>query len=597
MAATEHPIAVTIADMETDMLNANLGKVKSYTNATKPTPAVFGVGPIWIDGIEYWSDGISFSIATPTTFIPSTGERSTEIQAEIDKLAAANGGSITFAAGNYLIASTLIIKQNVSLILQSGAEFYADTDITIVKIAFNGAKLSGGRIRSTLLSSIQPLILIQSDNSIPGFDRKVTTGIFNKTKVDKPFTSTGRVGTGIKLVADSTATASSYINYICIDAVISDMGNGLHLYCNELSGGLAFINGNLFYINYEDCINYIVLETAGTGIPAISANQFIGNNIQADAQSIKAIKCVASNYGTITRNIFSPFIVWDWNVAADPIAVSFPVGTVDNTIHSLDLTETLIDINRDDNTLSSPLIIRKNIDSVNSIVNLPTPSLYRGETIYLDDPNFRGTVISTGTRWTTLVGAELKSTLSSAQMLNIFDMVAGTFFQTPFTSTAGDLAFLSTDVDITLNQVNIANTFVDDDVVRITSTGAVMTGITADTDYFITASTSTSFKLSLTRGGAEIDLTAAGSGNLTVSPAFILDLSAGIMGGKFHFMNYLANKSVVLKIGAGRAFSINSVKQASNKQILMGRFSQFKLEFVENNNADFTLLQTPYSVV
>ena len=185
MAATEHPIAVTIADMETDMLNANLGKVKSYTNATKPTPAVFGVGPIWIDGIEYWSDGISFSIATPTTFIPSTGERSTEIQAEIDKLAAANGGSITFAAGNYLIASTLIIKQNVSLILQSGAEFYADTDITIVKIAFNGAKLSGGRIRSTLLSSIQPLILIQSDNSIPGFDRKVTTGIFNKTKVDK----------------------------------------------------------------------------------------------------------------------------------------------------------------------------------------------------------------------------------------------------------------------------------------------------------------------------------------------------------------------------------------------------------------------------
>ena len=152
-------------------------------------------------------------------------------------------------------------------------------------------------------------------------------------------------------------------------------------------------------------------------------------------------------------------------------------------------------------------------------------------------------------------------------------------------------------MDITLNQVNIANTFVDDDVVRITSTGAVMTGITADTDYFITASTSTSFKLSLTRGGAEIDLTAAGSGNLTVSPAFILDLSAGIMGGKFHFMNYLANKSVVLKIGAGRAFSINSVKQASNKQILMGRFSQFKLEFVENNNADFTLLQTPYSVV
>ncbi len=55
------------------------------------------------------------------------------------------------------------------------------------------------------------------------------------------------------------------------------------------------------------------------------------------------------------------------------------------------------------------------------------------------------------------------------------------------------------------------------DKVVITSSGSVPTGLTAGTMYYLRDVTSTSYKLSATRGGAAIDLTSAGTGTITAT--------------------------------------------------------------------------------
>ena len=40
-------------------------KILSYTSANIPSPVAFGIGPIWIDGAEFWSDGVNFVSVKP----------------------------------------------------------------------------------------------------------------------------------------------------------------------------------------------------------------------------------------------------------------------------------------------------------------------------------------------------------------------------------------------------------------------------------------------------------------------------------------------------------------------------------------------------
>lgn len=53
----------------------------------------------------------------------------------------------------------------------------------------------------------------------------------------------------------------------------------------------------------------------------------------------------------------------------------------------------------------------------------------------------------------------------------------------------------------------------DDDVVRLTNTGgALPAGLSADTDYYVISSSGATCELSLTSGGAAVDITGAGTG-------------------------------------------------------------------------------------
>lgn len=60
------------------------------------------------------------------------------------------------------------------------------------------------------------------------------------------------------------------------------------------------------------------------------------------------------------------------------------------------------------------------------------------------------------------------------------------------------------------------------DTISFSSTGAVPTGLTADTDYYVISATTDTFQLSLTAGGAAVTFTADGTGTITGNTSVIV---------------------------------------------------------------------------
>ena len=83
---------------------------------------------------------------------------------------------------------------------------------------------------------------------------------------------------------------------------------------------------------------------------------------------------------------------------------------------------------------------------------------------------------------------------------------------------------------------------VDSNIVHVASTATLPTGLSANTVYYVISSTSSTFKLSLTSGGAAIDLTTTGSGTHSVYDEFqvpdfrsVLPMGAGTGSLTFNF--------------------------------------------------------------
>jgi hypothetical protein len=75
----------------------------------------------------------------------------------------------------------------------------------------------------------------------------------------------------------------------------------------------------------------------------------------------------------------------------------------------------------------------------------------------------------------------------------------------------------TTDVDIATDTITVtAHGFSDGDTARLTTTGAVPTGLATATTYFVVGATLNTFQLAATYGGAAINLTDVGSGVGTI---------------------------------------------------------------------------------
>ena len=94
----------------------------------------------------------------------------------------------------------------------------------------------------------------------------------------------------------------------------------------------------------------------------------------------------------------------------------------------------------------------------------------------------------------------------------------------------GELLTNYTDVvpDSTTDFLNAtAHPFANNDAVRVRSTGTIPTGLSASTKYYVVNSATNQFKLSLTQGGAAVDITANGDGRIQVAKDWFKTVNNG----------------------------------------------------------------------
>lgn len=91
--------------------------------------------------------------------------------------------------------------------------------------------------------------------------------------------------------------------------------------------------------------------------------------------------------------------------------------------------------------------------------------------------------------------------------------------------TASDVGL----ADAGLDQISIvAHPFANDDIIQFTSTDTLPGGISANLDYVVANATANTFQLSLTVGGAIVDITSAGTGTIQVTPILVREFGTEV---------------------------------------------------------------------
>lgn len=142
-------------------------------------------------------------------------------------------------------------------------------------------------------------------------------------------------------------------------------------------------------------------------------------------------------------------------------------------------------------------------------VNLPRPPLAKVTGITYVDSNGATQTLSTSdyavdnkTEPGRIVPAYSESWPSPRTQRNAITITYVAGYATPFTADA------STNI-VTAS----GRTFADGDLVRLTNiSGALPTGLSANTDYYVRDASGSTFKLAATAGGSAIDITGAGTG-------------------------------------------------------------------------------------
>jgi hypothetical protein len=70
-------------------------------------------------------------------------------------------------------------------------------------------------------------------------------------------------------------------------------------------------------------------------------------------------------------------------------------------------------------------------------------------------------------------------------------------------------------VNTTSDYITATHSFVNGDIVQVGATTTIPTGLSANTNYYVINANTDAFQVSASRGGANVDITGAGSGTIT----------------------------------------------------------------------------------
>lgn len=190
------------------------------------------------------------------------------------------------------------------------------------------------------------------------------------------------------------------------------------------------------------------------------------------------------------------------------------------------------------------LVPRAPLQSVASITYVDTA----GDTQTLDAADYRVDTESEPARITPAYGLTWPATRCQTGAVTV-NFVAGHL--TPFTAVAG--------TDTLTAQ---GRTFTNGDVLRLkNSGGALPTGLTETTAYYVVNASGSTFKLSATEGGSAIDITDAGQGtHFASNPSSGLSEVEGLRSAiKLLVGHWHENREAVGQVGAEIAFAVESL--------------------------------------
>lgn len=519
------------------------------------------------------------------------------------------GSPIKVPDGTYYFDETIRIPRNIGLKLSHGTALRCNANINMIRIEDEGAFISGGTLLSTVDNYANAMVLFTNNSGEIGFDRKrKKTGLFN-IKLQRSFGGT-RSGIGIHILAAADNDDGSYPEYITFEDVnLADLDTAIRIECIENGTELSFANSNYFNnITMDDCITYIHMILSGDATPAIAGNTFSNIHIQADGQSLRAIKLESDtvpNAERLGRNMFTNVMVWDWYASAsanggDGYSIEFGEGVTKNSFVNIEgVVESEILGDTVGNRFIGTDFPKVQLRDFGSPADLPDPALNTGVMYYTETFPFLGIIYSNGTVWAPL-GQSSREFITEFNTNHTFlqgEIVPGIFYKNDTEYTADQFNFATTDIDTLTNEINVINTFAENDILKLTSSGTLPAPLATNTDYYTVNVTGTSFQVALTPGGAAIDITDVGSGTHTIDPGQIWDISNGQLGQEIHIMNYSATKTLIIRCSPTRLFRDNfaGVNSEAGKGIVLNqRYNEVILRCVESG--DWFIVHKRYDI-
>ncbi|MCK5431409.1 MAG: right-handed parallel beta-helix repeat-containing protein [Gammaproteobacteria bacterium] len=344
--------------------NAMVASIQSHTNSTTVVVGLSG-------NVDYLCDGVADDV---------------QIQAAIDYVNGLGGGSVYSNQGDYSISDTILMKSNVSLILNHRAKLILDdgvnknviTATSVDKCFISGGEIDGNKANqsstsfgiryvTTTNSGINNIVIhdcfihgasFETSNSLTienlksysnGFD-----GLFGKTSnrvilQNLELYSNGRHGLnvgagGVEAVTDFVFDAIIAYSNTSTGIHIDDVNVGLDGYVTDpmagiLSNSIAYSNGTsgigLDGVIGVLCTSNISRNNGSNGINVTSSkycivdNCVVYDNSQTTPDNWDGIKLV-STYGTSTYNKISNCIIYDSQGSKTQQYAINETGTCDN---------------------------------------------------------------------------------------------------------------------------------------------------------------------------------------------------------------------------------------------------------------------------
>ena len=218
---------------------------------------------------------------------------------------------IPYTGSAYIIGTMLTIPEGVHVVCDKGVIIEATTDIYMVR-TLRSATWTGGRIYNSNAGFTKALALIKSTGDADTLHRNIDDTGFRDVTLRGPI-----IGQGYGLHLWTTSDLSRVQWTVNRNINIYNVSDAIRLECDEDSGELSYVNGNMITeISVSNCTYALRTVSSGTGDPTINGNHIDIPSIQTHVDMTRVVLLDANS-----RRNFIRLGVFDWSTSSETIAI------------------------------------------------------------------------------------------------------------------------------------------------------------------------------------------------------------------------------------------------------------------------------------